>query len=106
MNPDTPLEEVATLLPTSAAQILTEQHVDVQLATLRQVRAAMVFWESNGYAFDPIELEGILVALVSSLAPLHDGLRQNSIDISLLKGQVMAAEIILGGLRKQPGGGS
>lgn len=105
MNPDTPLPEVAQMLPKEAAQMLLPASQNVQGAVLRQLRALLVYWEQHHYVLDPVALEGIVTAFVASLTPLHMALEKDAIEIAQLKGRLLAAEILLGGLRR-PGGGS
>lgn len=72
MTPDTPLPEVAHLLPQEAASWLSERDSFIQTSVLTQLRILVVFWESHGHVFDPIVYEGIINALVPSLAAMND----------------------------------
>lgn len=72
MNVDTPLEEVALHLPKEAASLLCGQDTLVQTCVLIHVRAAVVFWETEGYVFDPVQYEGVLNGLVPTLASLSN----------------------------------
>lgn len=87
MTPETPLPEVAHHLPAQAAEHLLAYDPIVQEATLKQVRDMVVFWETQRYIFDPVAYEGILMAVVATVASLyHEG--------ALLSSRAFAAETL------------
>ena len=76
MNAETPLAEVAAMLPSSAATLLLASPSAVQEWALTNIRSCMTYWESDGYQLDPITMEGVLnafvISLVGTLGALHD----------------------------------
>lgn len=64
MNNDTPLAQVALMLPTEAAGMLTWETVNRQMAVLHVVRRCVSEWEALGTTLDPITLAVILNSLV------------------------------------------
>lgn len=71
MNEATPLSEVATHLSADAAAILLQYSPDVQMAVLGAVRVAVMYWEEQNIAYDPITYQAVVNALVIMLAPVH-----------------------------------
>lgn len=72
MNHETPLHEVAQILPHAAAAILDGQDPILQEAVLTNLRTTLTFWEKNGYHLDPVTFEGVMVSFVVTLVPMHD----------------------------------
>lgn len=74
MNDNTPLTEVAAILPTDAAKMLDECVSEVQMAVLAQIRTAVSTLEMCGVALDPVQLALVLDLFVGSLLPYADAL--------------------------------
>ena len=72
MNHETPLHEVAQILPQTAAAILDGRDPLLQEAVLTNLRAILAFWEENGYHLDPVTFEGVMVSFVVTLIPMHE----------------------------------
>jgi hypothetical protein len=71
VNPETPLPEVAHLLPAQQAATLGNLEPFIQEATLKDVRHLVVQWEQSGLDFDPITFEKALGPVVDVLAILN-----------------------------------
>lgn len=65
MKPDTPLPEVARHLPTRAAEQLLKEPYLVQEMTCQFIKDAVVFWEEQGAALDPLSYQAVLNSLVA-----------------------------------------
>lgn len=98
MTPDTPLTEVAAHLPAETAALLLEHEPEVQSAVLTQVRAVVVFWETQRYVFDPIAYEGILRAFVPTLAPLYAEVLRLERERGRDRDRLQGAEVLLAAL--------
>lgn len=65
MNHQTPLTEVAALLPARAAQLLYDQDAVVRQIVMEMVRYHLAAWEEAGVVLDPIQREAVLFTFVS-----------------------------------------
>lgn len=74
MKPDTPLPEVALLLPRSAAQVLLLAPLPVQESVLGMMRSMILSLERRGHTLDPIELEAVLNVYVGTITALCEAL--------------------------------
>jgi hypothetical protein len=74
MNEQTPLEEVAKILPPNGAKMLTEFDIQVQIAVLAQIRTVVATLETFSITLDPVQLGVVLDLFVGSLAPYADAL--------------------------------
>lgn len=93
MTPDTPLTEVAQLLPSAAAALLLEASSDVQIKTLETVRSCFLYWESRGITLDPVQLEGFMGALVAAVAAMAVRLEEQA---ALIAFQDSALRLVTG----------
>lgn len=73
MRTDTPLSEVALLLPVEGARILTERPVQVQILVLELLRDQIIYWESQHVVLDPVQfnavVNGFVVTTTTVLVP-------------------------------------
>lgn len=99
MTPETPLPEVARHLPQAAAAILDQHSEGVQVYVLTQIRAIVVYWETQRYVFDPVAYEGILNAFVVNFAPLAAEIQRLNGDVAILQSQLLGADILIRTLR-------
>lgn len=67
MNLDTPLSQVALMLPLEAAQKLMYLPEARQTAVLAAVRRLMTRWESSGVVLDPFTLGVVLTSVIIEL---------------------------------------
>jgi len=93
MTPETPLPEVAALLPRTAAALLSGSSSDVQVRVLGCVRTCFVYWEEQGYDIDPITLEGVLNGLVAMAAGMGDLIERLCVEILDLKRALAMVEL-------------
>lgn len=100
MSPDTPLEEVARHLPPEAAEHLDGLHSEVQIQTLTLLRVVVSYWDANNYTFDPIAYEGMVNALVGSIAPLFDALRDLNEANSALAQRLASADLLIASMAR------
>lgn len=71
MRYDTPLPDVAHLLPRSAARFLMTATPLTQDFTLQAVRSMLIELEEADVTLDPIQLEAVLTSYVRTLCVLH-----------------------------------
>lgn len=95
MTPDTDLEEVARHLTPEAADYLGNCPEKIQTAVLKHVRTMVVFWEGRNYVFDPVLYEGLLTALVPSIAGIYGHLFRAIDDKAELTSKLALAETMV-----------
>ena len=105
MNNETPLAEIAASLPHAAATALSEcENFGAVESVLAMVRACYVYWEEDGYQFDPIQMEGILNALVVSVIPGMVATAQLTEANEKLQAALKIADLFIRGLTTTNGG--
>lgn len=67
MNEDTPLTEVAKLLPTDVASFLSGLDEDMHAPVLESVRSIVTTIEEEGIALDVFQLQAVLTGVVPVL---------------------------------------
>jgi hypothetical protein len=72
----------------------------VQEAVLMQVRTIVAFWEAQGYVFDPVAYEGVLLGLVPILASLCTELLLMWAETASLNVRLVGAEHLIERLRE------
>lgn len=74
MNLNTPLVEVAHLLPAEAAQMIMYEPQNRQNAILHVVRRVVAEWEAKGLALDHFALSIVLTSIVREQLALFHGI--------------------------------
>lgn len=87
MNEDTPLTEVAHLLPTEVASFLSGLNEDLQAPTLEAVRSLVTTIEEEGVTLDVFQLEAVLTGFV----PIMVGHISRGFTMSAAIGKIQAA---------------
>jgi hypothetical protein len=68
MNHDTPLAEVAQLLPQEGAQALLRYPLIIQQNVLTNLRLILMTWEMVNVELDPIQFEAVVNSFVITMA--------------------------------------
>lgn len=68
MTPETPLPEVAQMLPPETAALLMNLHTEQQILILTLIRNVIVGWEQSGVDLDPITFSMVLTPVVATIA--------------------------------------
>ena len=71
MTPETPLAEVARLLPTEAATLLMDQSPPVQKLAVELLKGQILYWESRGVLLDPLQFDVVVTGLVVYVITVH-----------------------------------
>lgn len=71
MRYDTPLPDVAHMLPKEAARLLMSATPMTQEFTLQSVKTMLIELEETGVTLDPVQLEAVLLTHVRIVAVLH-----------------------------------
>lgn len=61
MKRDTPLSEVARMLPTGVANELLKYDIEVQRTMCELIREAVSNWEENGVILEPVAYEVVVI---------------------------------------------
>jgi hypothetical protein len=75
MNVNTPLTEVAHILPAETASLLLHLPTDRACAVLAEIRNIVTTWEENGVTMDPITF-GVVIHSVTYLVRENEQLRR------------------------------
>lgn len=67
---ETPLPDIARMLPTMAADALGKTSPGTQATVLELLRNTFVYWQSNGYTLDPVQFEGVVNSFIATMVPL------------------------------------
>lgn len=76
MNIETPLTEVAHMLPKEAAVVLMNLDVATQQLVLTLTRNVIVAWEQSGVDLDPITFSMVITPVVATLAGTITGTKR------------------------------
>lgn len=104
ITPDTPLAEVAKIIPPDAASILLALPAPIIEQVLTLTRDCLFYWDKHDYAFDPIQFEGVVGALVATLAAVVTRIKNLEFENVVLQSRLLAAEAMNGGLDRGLGG--
>jgi hypothetical protein len=71
VTPETPLKEVAHMLPPESAEALLFLNATLQGAILHDIREVIVSWEQSGVDLDPITFSKIIVPVVAKITGIN-----------------------------------